>query len=182
MTDGKREFLDLKSDLTVGGRIENLIKISGNEEERTSDGRINNEIPPWKVKPIDYNDSIIKKAKNFLSVCNTVGDEPVITNKNLHKKVVMDVHLGVFDVNGEIPKDDILRKKNIVDVPVSDFSGEAGHTFGGAYDCDHNFSLESEDSDENGYTRTRAKEIIERAMDKKSLVQVIYSSDNCDHK
>ncbi|KAK6588466.1 hypothetical protein RS030_4579 [Cryptosporidium xiaoi] len=180
--DKKREFLDfgLETDSVINERIDNILRL--NKDEGEQDEIIGNEvrsgIPPWKVKPVDYNDNIIRKAKDFLSMCNKVGDETIIDNKYSDRKVVMDVHLGVFDVNGKIPEDNILKKRDIVDVPIHDFPNEGKCVLDGAYEVGQNSALESEDSDDEFYIKNRAREIIERAIDKKSMVQVISSSYN----
>ncbi|EAK87376.1 hypothetical protein [Cryptosporidium parvum Iowa II] len=123
-----REFLEINEE-NNSNRLEDLVLVVDhnktnknniiNFKEKDDDSQ--NKLPPWKRKPISLDNDILKRAKNFLSLCETIGNEKVTQSYNEDKHVVMNVHMGVFDINGKLPEDSSLSNNEIVDVSNLDF-------------------------------------------------------------
>ena len=119
-----RELLDLQEG-SSGKELEKMLFIVGDnrnassEQSDDSDGRkaFSNAIPPWKRDPCLPKSDLVKRTKDFLSICKTVDARPIPGDWSApDKDVIMDVHMGVFDVNGQLPCEFDFSTKSIVDV------------------------------------------------------------------
>ncbi|OII72406.1 uncharacterized protein cubi_00401 [Cryptosporidium ubiquitum] len=198
-----REFLDINEEKESNG-IEDLVLIV--DHNKADESSIINckkkddsqdKLPPWKREPILLDNSILKRAKNFLSLCETVGNETVTQNYNEDKQVIMNVHMGVFDVNGKLPENSSLSNKDILEVPDLDFGNIQNNEFcqieqeddnesdyyedditelSFNYDPNSNNSLDEQKAIHNMLTRKKSGN--KSCKNNKNLVQVISSQDN----
>lgn len=143
-----REFLDINEEKDSNELEDLLLVVDHNKSDESNTINFKkkdenqNKLPPWKRKPISFDNDVLKRAKNFLSLCETVGNETVTQNYNEDKQVVMNVHMGVFDVNGKLPDSSSFSNKEIVDVPDLDFGNVQNNEF-----C----QIKREDGDESDY-------------------------------
>lgn len=121
----EREFLDIVGEKGPKG-VEDLVLVVGQNnvdegnvvELEQEQGKGRDRLPPWKRRPTPLDDNIMKRAKSFLSLCKTVGSERVTSQECCQdKQVVMNVHMGVFDINGNLPENSSFSDKEVVDVP-----------------------------------------------------------------
>ncbi|KAK9173768.1 hypothetical protein CmeUKMEL1_09125 [Cryptosporidium meleagridis] len=155
-----RELLEINEENNLN-RLEDLVlvvdhnKVDKNNiinfKEKDNDNQ--DKLPPWKRKPISLDNDILKRAKNFLSLCETVGNEKVTQSFNEDKHVVMNVHMGVFDVNGKLSENSSLSNNDIVDVSNLDFKTLQDNEL-----CQ--IELDEDDSDGNNESDNYENDII----------------------
>ncbi|KAJ1604758.1 hypothetical protein OJ253_3494 [Cryptosporidium canis] len=120
-----REFLDITGEQDSKG-VEGLVmlepKNAGGAEavECIGESYDSSKLPPWKRNPIALDCDVLKRAKDFLSACDAVVEGQQSEHHSGEKQVVMNVHMGVFDVNGRLPEGGSLSSKGVIDVPDLD--------------------------------------------------------------
>lgn len=199
----KREFLDITGEKDSKG-VEDLVLVVGQSsadesklaELRRQEERNQDQLPPWKRKPLPLDDGILKRTKNFLSLCKTVGSERVGQDCDQDKQVVMNVHMGVFDINGKLPESDSFPSKEVVEVPeinlesiqhgelcrieqedddeVTDEDEVSGPSF--SFDPNSTKSLEEQEAIYN--LLSSGNRSTNKSSKNKDLVQVISFTDN----
>ncbi|KAF7456254.1 hypothetical protein HWI79_3205 [Cryptosporidium felis] len=122
--ESNRELLEIPEN-GKSQKLEEMLCVVGHErsspdEMESKQGISSSQLPPWKRNPAGPKSDVLERAKNFLAMCEVVGNQSVTEDcTDQEKKVVMDVHLGVFDVNGELSEGDSLSEKEVVDVTIS---------------------------------------------------------------
>ncbi|KAH8582801.1 uncharacterized protein ELE39_003096 [Cryptosporidium sp. chipmunk genotype I] len=198
-----REFLDVNEENNSNTLEDLVLVVDYNNTNKNNITTYNQKgddsqdnLPPWKRKPIIFDNKILKRAKNFLSLCETIGNERVTQSYNEGNHVVMNVHMGVFDVNGKLPENSLLTKKDIVDVSNLDFRNVqdseicqiekdddesdyyendiTGTSF--SYDPNSKTSLDEQMAIHNMLTQSQSGN--KSSKKNKDLVQVISSQDN----
>ncbi|KAJ1605004.1 hypothetical protein OIY81_3604 [Cryptosporidium canis] len=194
-----REFLDITGEQDSKG-VEGLVMLepanaSGAEAvECIGESCGSSKLPPWKRNPIALDCDVLKRAKAFLSTCDAAVEGQQSEHHSGEKQVVMNVHMGVFDVNGRLPEGGSLSSKGVIDVPDLDSEDIKQDEV-----CQIELEEESDDPDDDMlgpsftydpsskqsldeqwaiYNMLKGGKAASKGSSNKDLVQVISSTDN----
>ncbi|EEA06527.1 uncharacterized protein CMU_010190 [Cryptosporidium muris RN66] len=168
-TSKEIEFLNIQE--SGSKLIESLSFIkTGVQEELKS--KLDNTVPPWKRCKVPFKSDIIKRAQEFLQASdsnnktlnqyNDICNDKLYDNIGDQQHVIMDVHLGVFNVDGNVLDEPQLLDKGIVTVSLDNINTSDISE----YKEDMGIIIESEL--DTGYPPNKSKHI--------SLVEVVSES------
>ncbi|KAL7065983.1 hypothetical protein ACR3K2_35760 [Cryptosporidium serpentis] len=123
------EFLNIQEN---GSKlIESLSFVETGVQEKLRN-ELDNTVPPWKRCKVPFKSDIIKRTQEFLQAsdsnnktsnqCNNICKDKLYNTIGDKQHVVMDVHLGVFNVDGNVLDEPQLLNKGIVTVSLDNIN------------------------------------------------------------